>query len=162
LNVVLIDGRNRSPYGQSIPKAARLQAPRGLSVWENTPSDNPGWPISELLRGITDKQARVVHRIDDYVRAFEGSAWRAKALLHVGGESVVLELTDSAILKITGKMILEAEMGRRGFDIPILRRGCWFDIHWFIQPKAVTPVSIEERNRLREELKDYGYRMCDP
>jgi hypothetical protein len=32
LKVVLVDGRNRSPYRQSIPKAARLKAPRGLLV----------------------------------------------------------------------------------------------------------------------------------
>jgi hypothetical protein len=121
----------------------------------------PGEPISKLLRGITDAEARELHPIDDYVRAFEGSAWRAAALLHVGGESVVLELTDGTILKITGKRTLQEDMGRRPFDCPILLRGRWFHIQWFTQPKAVTPVSIPERDRFREEIKQYRYEMHD-
>jgi len=121
-----------------------------------------GKPISELLRGITEKQAWAVHRIDDYIRAFEGSAWRATALLHVGGESVVLGLADGTVLKISGKRILEADMGSRAFDCPILRRGCWFHIHWFIQPKAETPVSIQDRDWFCEKVKEHGYMMCDP
>jgi hypothetical protein len=124
--------------------------------------DTHGDTISNFLRRIADAEALPVHHIDDYVRAFEGSAWRAVALLHVGGESVVLELTDGTILKISGKRTLDEDMARRPFDCPILARGHWFHIQWFIQPKIVTPVSIEERDCFREQVKKYGYRMCDP
>jgi hypothetical protein len=64
-------------------------------------------------------------------------------------------------LKITGKRTLEEDMGQRPFDCPILRRGRWFHIQWFTQPKAVTPVSIPERDRFREDIKQYGYEMHD-
>jgi hypothetical protein len=50
-----------------------------MSTLRPTMCDEPGAPISKLLRGITDREAWGVHPIDDYVRAFEGSAWRATA-----------------------------------------------------------------------------------
>jgi hypothetical protein len=66
------------------------------------------------------------------------------------------------LLKITGSRILSDDMGRRPFDSPILRRGSWFDIEWFIQPKADTPVGIEEHEQFIDTLKKHGYRLNDP
>jgi hypothetical protein len=115
-----------------------------------------GEPISKLLQQqIDEEDARRIHPIEEYADAFENSGLRARKVMHVGGDSVVLELADGNVMKMTGKRYLVGEMGKRPFDLPILRQGmqpnpAGHDICWLIQPMARTPSAGSEASLPRQ------------
>jgi hypothetical protein len=121
-----------------------------------------GRPVVDLLRErIDDAQFSEGHALRAYVRAFEGSDKRAVGFVGVGRNSVVMELADGDILKISAR-VLSDKMGTRPFEVPILERGVvevgyHVKVYWFVQPRAQTPVTWSQYKQFRSDLEKNNY-----
>lgn len=119
-------------------------------------------PIVDLLRErIADSLFSEGHALQAYIRAFEGSDKRAVGFVGVGRNSVVMELENGDILKISSRVLTES-MGTRPFEVPILER-CVVDVghdlkvYWFVQPRAQTPVTWPQYKLFRSDLEKNKY-----
>jgi len=96
-----------------------------------------------------------------YVRAFEDSDKRAVGFVGVGRNSVMMELNDGNILKISARRLTD-NMGTRPFEVPILERcvvevGHSLKVYWFVQPRALTPVTWSQYKLFRSDLEKSKY-----
>jgi hypothetical protein len=119
-------------------------------------------PVVDLLRErIDDSLFSEGHVMRAYVRAFEGSDKHAVGFIGVGRNSVVMELEDGDVLKISSRALTD-RMGTRPFEVPILER-CVVDVghnlkvYWFVQPRAQTPVTWSQYKLFRSDLEKNKY-----
>lgn len=120
---------------------------------------------SDALRSLTSEPYAKSHPLDRYASAFEGFDRKVKGPIGGGGDSVALELVDGNVLKITNRR-LDNVVGTRWFDLPMLERGTrdaggGLNLHYFVQPKAVTPVPEVMVNQFKADLAASGYRITD-
>ena len=129
-----------------------------------TPSTTPpSRPISDFLAQLRGEKGGD-HPIGRYVDAFANSDKRATSLIKVGGDSVVLQLDNGNVMHITNK-ILSPQLGTRFFDLPMVERGTvqspGMDVHYFVQPKARTPVSEAAVRDFQTWIKQQGWMLSD-
>jgi hypothetical protein len=115
-------------------------------------------PVSEAILRYRPRYRNRVHLTGLYSRAFEGFERQAVRVLGMGGDSLVIELTDGNVLSITNK-ILGPNFGRRPFDLPSLEVGVRNagsePIHYFIRPRARSPVNFQELRAFLDSLPEH-------
>ncbi|MBY0548176.1 MAG: hypothetical protein K2W95_12855 [Candidatus Obscuribacterales bacterium] len=161
-----------SKYGylraKIVPSAAEIgRIGPEQSIGSAHSTDAEGRPMknaSELLRSITDPEAREVHDIDTYAEALAKVDRPAVGVLAFGGDSIVLELAGNLVLKVTSRQ-LTAEMGTRPFDLPITERGTVSvggkTVTYFVQPK-VEVAGVGHLHALNQILNAENYILTDP
>ena len=119
--------------------------------------------VSDLLRSIPAEQ-HSDHPVADYIKAMADFPQRAHSLLHIGRDTVSINLDNGNVLKLTARD-LPPDFGTRSFDVPIISRGKTFvgtvAINHFIQSKGEPVSDLQYENFLRE-LASECYWMCDP
>lgn len=126
------------------------------------------FPLSHFLRGIPSHKAPG-HPLEDYAKAFEESPYRVIGILDAGGESVVLELEDERVIKISQGKMFGDERGYREFDLPILDSGSFliegadFSVegYYIIQQKVDMNVSDEDTKKFISMVERLGYEDID-
>jgi hypothetical protein len=118
-------------------------------------------PVVDLLRERADDSAFFEgHAVQAYVRAFEDSDKCAVGFVGVGRNSVVMELKDGNILKVSARVLTD-RMGTRPFEVPILERCVvhvgYMKVYWFVQPRAQTPVTGSQYKQFRSDLEKIKY-----
>jgi hypothetical protein len=119
-------------------------------------------PVVDLLGDrLDDSVFYEGHSVRAYVRAFDGSDKRAVGFVGIGRNSVVMELEDGDILKISARVLTD-KMGTRPFEVPILERcvvdvGYHLKVYWFVQPRAQTPVTWSQYKLFRSDLEKNKY-----
>ncbi len=121
--------------------------------------------VSDALRSLTGEPYAKSHNLERYGSAFEGFDRKVKSVIGGGGDSVALELSDGNVLKITNRS-LDQILGTRWFDLPMIEKGTrdaggGLQLHYFVQPKAVTPVSDAMATQFKAALGNSGYSLVD-
>jgi predicted NAD-dependent protein-ADP-ribosyltransferase YbiA (DUF1768 family) len=118
--------------------------------------------ISDFLKGIADPEARRLHNIDLYTRAFADFEGRATGVVTTGSDHVVLRLADGNLLKITPR---EANRPREDFDMPVVEEGTrqadGRSVRYVVTPEA-QPASHADLLPFLQQLAAQGFRMTDP
>ncbi|HNB21010.1 MAG TPA: hypothetical protein PKZ32_01245 [Candidatus Melainabacteria bacterium] len=160
----LIEGRGLASLGERY-QSAYSYAFTGLALkgGESLMARARSQSIPDALQRIKNPELREMHDLSTYSKAFDGFGGRVKKTMG-GADSVVLELTDGRILKMTTKQLPE-EVGTRAFDQPILERGSrtadGITINYFVQPKA-EPARPGDLDLVNKVVKEHGYIFRDP
>jgi hypothetical protein len=122
-------------------------------------------PLGEALRALKGNPDTAHHAIGRYARAFANSPLRVTALIAAGADSLVFSLENGNILHVTARM-LAPSYGARFFDLPMIERGeieqpDGIKIFYFIQPKALTPVSERAWRDFKRWIAAEGWLMAD-
>ncbi|MFC1674591.1 response regulator [Candidatus Omnitrophota bacterium] len=112
--------------------------------------------------------ARDYHRLDLYSKAFVSFQYKARDLITAGQESVVIELENGNILKISALDFFGKRDFNSDFDAACLESGKFtvkegqdnIDIYYIIQPKLEMTATLADAWRFMESLPS-GYRMGD-
>lgn len=131
---------------------------------ENNSACNNGTLLTEALFYIEKRQAPE-HSLHDYAEAAAELNYKVKRFVTAGGESVVFELADGNILKISS-IPLEKEHGLRPFDLPILEKHLvktkkGTTIQFYIQPQADTDIDTSDTITFETEINGLGYQFSD-
>ncbi len=128
-------------------------------VW-NLPQPRP---VAEAILGYRPRGRNRVHLTGRYSLAFEGFPLLAVRVLGMGADSLVIELTDGTVLSICNKL-LGPDFGQRPYDLPVLEvgtRSAGSDtFHYFIRPKARSPVTWQEYQAFLASLPE-GHLLMD-
>ncbi len=93
--------------------------------------------------------------------ALEDFPHRAVGHVDSGMDNIVIELTGNRVLKIRGTP-LQADFGRRDFDLPYLEKGKIADyFDYVIQPKGTVVTSKETMRRFAADVRSKGYNFWD-
>lgn len=159
---ILTELREGLATGQIVTKDGAVSLPESTLT---KPATNTMQTASDALRSLKSEPYAKSHPLDRYASAFEGFDRNVRRPLGGGGDSVALELVDGTVLKITNRL-LNNVAGTRWFDLPILERGTrdaggGLHLHYFVQPKAITPVSEAQATQFKAGLAADGYRLFD-
>lgn len=105
-------------------------------------------PVSQAVLRYQPRYRNRVHLTGRYSVAFEDFPLEAVRVLGMGGDSLVIELTDGNVLSITNRTGPPGHFGELAFDLPILEQGTRSagsdTFFYFIRPKARSPVTWDE------------------
>lgn len=145
------DGANGEHLGEpALKKTGSREAPK---------------PLHDVLAELTRTQRGSGHPLSRYTAAFVGSRWLVMSVTAIGGDSIVFKLDNGHVLHVTNKM-LTPELGTRYFDLPIIERGAvdspgGQQVHYFVQPEAVTPVSERAMRDFQRAIEADGWMLSD-
>lgn len=158
---ILTELREDLATGKIVTKDGAVTLPEN-KIAETT---NTMQTASDALRSLSSEPYARSHPIERYAKAFEGFDRKVKGPIGGGGDSVALELVDGNVLKITNRR-LDNVVGTRWFDLPMLEKGTrdaggGLNLHYFVQPKAITPVPEAMVTQFKADLAASGYRITD-
>lgn len=161
----LLEGRGLASMQQRAESAYSF-AFTGLALKgaENTMAKARSQSVQDAIGKIKNPELKELHDLNAYSKAFEGFNGRVKKSLGGGADSVVFEMMDGNILKLTTKS-LPKDAGSRGFDQPIIETGSrtadGVTVNYFVQPKA-TPARPGDLDAVNRVVKENGYLFRDP
>lgn len=126
-------------------------------------------PILDIIQSMPQNVAPG-HPLHVYAKAVERSGYKGKGFMAAGAQSVVIEMNQATVFKITYQTF-DDEYGNRPFDIPILERqnlsvsdNCMgkVDLTIFIQPKVRIVQRHIEVVYFTREVGRIGYDFNDP
>lgn len=161
---ILTELRQELIDGKIITIEGSLQELQAKALMREIKLPQNAFPVSSLLRSSSNESFLKGHPVERYARAMEGFEKKSVKFVGAGADSVVMELLDGTLLKLTGRHLTE-RMGTRPFDLEIIERGVVDNgvskVFWFIQPRAQTPVSYAEYQAFKVELERHQFILND-
>lgn len=121
--------------------------------------------VADVLWSLDESKLYGHSDLEIYQKLFADFPLRVRDFIVDDHRSIILQLEDGNLLKITN-MELSKEMTGRPWDMPVIDKGIVeyqsYRAWWYVQPYAQTPVSDADFISFVRQLITDGYQMTDP